>query len=131
MQCAPAVEPRRTHAHKEFSFCCCAALRWTTFFGLQFQMDCVGRVIALSKIHPLGPPFMMVKHGEGWGFSLESVKLEIGASMPPASQFFVAAAWFSTQVTVRLAPQAEAALAHRSHDSAPSSSSKSMLSPLA
>src|ERR1700721_1265751 len=73
----------------------------------------------------------MAKHGEGSGFSLESVNFAIGASMPPASQFFVAAAWLSTQVTVRVAPHAEAACAHRSHDSAPSSSSKSMVSPLA
>ncbi len=50
----------------------------------------------------------MAKHGEGWGFLLESVKAGIGASMPPASQFFTAAALFSTHVTVRLAPQAEA-----------------------
>ena len=57
--------------------------------------------------------------GQGWGFSLESVNFAMGASIPPASQFFVAAAWFSTQVTVRAAPQADADLAHRSHDSAP------------
>src|ERR1700733_5628954 len=74
---------------------------------------------------------MSAKHGEGWGFSLESVNFAIGASMPPASQFFTAAAPLSTHATVRLAPQAEADFAHRSHDSAPSSSSKSMLSPLA
>src|ERR1700728_3417423 len=73
----------------------------------------------------------MAKQGEGWGFLLESVKVGIGASMPPASQFVTAAALFSTQVTVRLVPQAEAAFAHRSHASAPSSSSKSMVSPLA
>src|ERR1039458_3264157 len=81
---------------------------------------------------PLASNLSKAKHGEGWGFSLESPKLATGASMPPASQFFVAAAWLSTQVTVRLlAPQAEADFAHRSHDSAPSSSSKSMVSPLA
>src|ERR1700722_18067361 len=74
---------------------------------------------------------MMAKQGEGWGFWLESVKLAMGASMPPASQFFVAAAPLSTHVTVRLAPQAEADFAHRSHASAPSSSSKSIASPLA
>src|ERR1700722_2639961 len=72
----------------------------------------------------------MAKHGVGWGFSLESVNLAIGASRPPASQFVVAAAWFSTQLTVRAAPQAEAALAHSSHDSAEISSSKSISSPL-
>ena len=27
---------------------CCCGVRWTTFFGLQFQMDSVGRVIVLS-----------------------------------------------------------------------------------
>ena len=27
---------------------CCCGVRWTTFFGLQFHMDWVGRVIALS-----------------------------------------------------------------------------------
>src|ERR1700691_3150023 len=73
---------------------------------------------------------MMAKHGVGWGFSLESVNLAMGASMPPASQFVVAAAWFSTQFTVRAAPQADADLAHRSHDSADTSSLKSMSSPL-
>src|ERR1700678_1359707 len=131
MQWAPTAAAGRTHAHKAFSCCCCLAVRWTTFLGLQFQMDCVGRVIALSVRKPLGPAFMMVKHGEGWGFLLESVKLAMGASMPPASQFFTAAAWSSTQVTVRLAPQAEAAFAHSSHASAPSSSLKSTASPLA
>src|ERR1700677_2759320 len=79
---------------------------------------------------PLAVNWSMAKHGEGWGFSLESVNLAMGASMPPASQFFVAAAWFSTQVTVRAAPQADAAFAHRSHDSADISSPKSMSSPL-
>src|ERR1700685_3282677 len=74
---------------------------------------------------------MRTKHGEGWGFSLESVNFAIGASMPPASQFLAAAAPLRTHATVRLVPQAEADFAHRSHDSAPSSSSKSMLSPLA
>jgi len=39
---------RRTHAHKEFSFACCAAVSCTTFLGLQFQMDCVGSVSFLS-----------------------------------------------------------------------------------
>src|ERR1700685_1241745 len=74
---------------------------------------------------------MSAKQGEGWGVSLESVNFAIGASIPPASQFFTAAAPLSTHATVRLAPQAEAAFAHRSHDSAPSSSSTSMASPLA
>ncbi len=27
---------------------CCCGVRWATFFGSQFQMDWVGRVIALS-----------------------------------------------------------------------------------
>ena len=49
--------------------------------------------------------------------------------MPPASQFVTAAAWLSTHVTVRLAPQAEAGLNHSSHASAPSSLSKSTVSP--
>ena len=102
-----------------------------TFLGLQFQMDRVGRVIDLSYKIPLVSTFMMAKHGEGWGSSLERAKLAIGASIPPAAQFYSAAAWFSTQVTVRLAPQAEAALAHRSHESAPDSSLKSTVSPLA
>ena len=35
-------------AHKEFSCCCCREVSWTTFLGLQFQMDCVGRVMPLS-----------------------------------------------------------------------------------
>ena len=35
-------------AHKEFSCCCCREVSWMTFLGLQFQMDCVGRVMALS-----------------------------------------------------------------------------------
>jgi hypothetical protein len=39
--------------------------------------------------------------------------------MPPASQFLMAVAWFSTQVTVRLVPQAVADLAHRSHPMSP------------
>src|SRR5271163_1412341 len=102
-----------------------------TFLGLQFQMDCVGRVIDLSYTIPLASTFMRAKHGEDWGFSLESVNLATGAWMPPASQFVTAAAWFSTHVTVRLAPQAEADLAHSSHASAPSSLSKSTVSPLA
>src|ERR1700722_10804898 len=59
------------------------------------------------------------------------VNCATGASMPPASQFFVAALWLSTHDTVKLAPQAEADFAHKSHDSAPSSSSKSTASPLA
>ncbi len=48
MQFAPTPAAGRTHAHKEFSCCCCCAVSWTTFLGLQFQMDCVGWVIALS-----------------------------------------------------------------------------------
>ena len=38
----------RIPTHKAFSCACCAAVRWTTFLGLQFQMDCVGSVSFLS-----------------------------------------------------------------------------------
>ena len=34
---------RRSYgAHMAFIWACCAAVSWTTFLGLQFQMDCVG-----------------------------------------------------------------------------------------
>src|SRR5271168_4164312 len=106
MQSVTIFAANPMHPHKEFSFCCCCAVKCTTFLGLQFQMDCVGRVIDLSYTIPLASTFMRAKHGEDWGFSLESVNLATGAWMPPASQFVTAAAWFSTHVTVRLAPQA-------------------------
>ncbi len=48
VQVMPSQPVGRTHAHKEFSCCCCCAVSWTTFLGLQFQMDCVGWVSALS-----------------------------------------------------------------------------------
>jgi hypothetical protein len=35
-------------AQRAFSAACCAVVSWTTFLGLQFQMDRVGLVIALS-----------------------------------------------------------------------------------
>ena len=38
----------RTLAHRAFIWACCAAVSWTTFFGLQFQMDFVGAVSFLS-----------------------------------------------------------------------------------
>ena len=45
--CVPwaAVE---AHAQRAFISACCAAVNWTTFLGLQFQMDCVGRVSDFS-----------------------------------------------------------------------------------
>ena len=39
---------RRTRAQREFSCACWAVVSWTTFLGLQFQMDCVGSVSFLS-----------------------------------------------------------------------------------
>ena len=39
---------RRTSRHKDASCCCSCGVRCTTFVGLQFQMDWVGSVIALS-----------------------------------------------------------------------------------
>ena len=40
---------RESNSHEvAASDACCCAVRWETFFGLQFQMDWVGRVIALS-----------------------------------------------------------------------------------
>ena len=45
---APIPAGCPTNPHKDASCCCCCEVRWTTFLGLQFQMDCVGLVIALS-----------------------------------------------------------------------------------
>lgn len=40
---------RQSNSHEpEAKDACCCVVRWATFDGLQFQMDCVGRVIALS-----------------------------------------------------------------------------------
>jgi len=130
--CTHRRRPPEPHAHKAFSCCCCCEVRWTTFLGLQFQMDCVGLVIAGSVMNPLGRPSMMVEAREGWGFSLESVRLAMGASMPPASQFFVAGCVVQARhVTVRLGAAGRGRLRHSSHASAPSSSLKAMESPLA
>ena len=38
--------PRQSAASHKDATCC--GVRWTMFFGLQFQMDCVGWVAALS-----------------------------------------------------------------------------------
>jgi hypothetical protein len=43
-----SVGAARTHAHSEFSCVTWAGVNWTTFLGLQFQMDCVGAVSFLS-----------------------------------------------------------------------------------
>ena len=40
---------RRSNSHElAAKDACCCAVRWDTFLGSQFQMDWVGRVIALS-----------------------------------------------------------------------------------
>ena len=37
-----------TRGHMALSCATCAGVSWTTFLGLQFQMDCVGAVSFLS-----------------------------------------------------------------------------------
>ena len=48
MEFVPNPAAPRTPDHKDAKVCCSCAVKWTTFLGLQFQMDCVGWVIALS-----------------------------------------------------------------------------------